>query len=179
MTPAAYRNALRVLHAIGGSTNGLIHATAMAGRLGIKIDLDEFDALGRDVPVLVDLKPSGQYYMEDLYRAGGLAPILRELKGVLELDALTVTGRTLGEEIDALPPAYPQDVVKPFDKPLYPGGGMAVLRGNLAPDGAVIKQSAADPTLLTHEGRAVVFSSLEDMAARMDDPDLDVTADDV
>lgn len=179
MTPAAVRNALRILQAIGGSTNGLIHITAMAGRLGIRVGLDEFDELGRGIPVLVDLKPSGQYYMEDLHRAGGLAPILRELRDNLELDALTVTGRTLGEEIDVLPPAYPQDVVKTIDAPLYPGGGMAVLRGNLAPDGAVIKQSAANPKLLRHEGRALVFSSLEDIAARMDAPDLDVTADDV
>jgi dihydroxy-acid dehydratase len=108
-----------------------------------------------------------------------LAPILRELRDHLELDTLTVTGRTLGEEIDSLPPAYPQDVVKTVDAPLYPGGGMVILRGNLAPDGAVIKQSAANPNLLSHEGRALVFSSLEDMAARVDDPDLDVTADDV
>jgi len=179
VTPAAVRNALRVLQAIGGSTNGLIHMTAMAGRLGIRVDLDAFDELGRDIPVLVDLKPSGQYYMEDLHRAGGLAPILRELRDHLELDTLTVTGRTLGEEIDSLPPAYPQDVVKTVDAPLYPGGGMVILRGNLAPDGAVIKQSAANPNLLSHEGRALVFSSLEDMAARVDDPDLDVTADDV
>ena len=179
MTPAAVRNALRVLQAIGGSTNGLIHMTAMAGRLGIRVDLDAFDELGRDIPVLVDLKPSGQYYMEDLHRAGGLAPILRELRDHLELDTLTVTGRTLGEEIDSLPPPYPQDVVKTLDAPLYPGGGMVILRGNLAPDGAVIKQSAANPNLLSHEGRALVFSSLEDMAARVDDPDLDVTAADV
>ena len=179
MTEAAFRNALRVLLAIGGSTNGIIHAAAMAGRLGIDIDLDAFDALGRDVPVLVDLKPSGQFYMEDLHRAGGLAPVLRELKDLLELDALTVTGRTLGEEIDALPASYPQNVVRPFDDPLYPGGGMAVLRGNLAPDGAVIKQAAADPALLVHEGRAVVFTSLADMAERMDDPNLDVTENDV
>ncbi|MBT7509709.1 MAG: dihydroxy-acid dehydratase [Rhodospirillaceae bacterium] len=179
MTEAAFRNAFRVLLAIGGSNNGIIHAAAMAGRLGIDIDLDAFDALGRDVPVLVDLKPSGQFYMEDLHRAGGLAPVLRELKDLLELDALTVTGRTLGEEIDALPASYPQNVVRPFDDPLYPGGGMAVLRGNLAPDGAVIKQAAADPALLVHEGRAVVFTSLADMAERMDDPNLDVTENDV
>jgi len=179
MTPAAFRNALRILHAVGGSTNGIIHATAMAGRLGIPIELDAFDELGRDIPVLVDLKPSGQFYMEDLHRAGGLAPVLRELRGHLELDALTVSGRTLGDEIDALPKAYPQDVVRPISDPLYPGGGIAVLRGNLAPDGAVIKQSAADPGLLNHEGRAVVFTSLADMAARIDDPELDVAEDDV
>ena len=179
MTEAAFRNALRVLNAIGGSTNGIVHTAAIAGRLGIDIDLDEFDALGRDIPVLVDLKPTGQYYMEDLYRAGGLAPLLKELKPHLELDALTITGRTLGEEIDAIPELHPQDVVRSHDNPLFPGGGMAVLRGNLAPDGAVIKQAAANPDLLSHEGRAVVFSSLEDLAARIDDPDLDVEEGDV
>lgn len=179
MTPAAFRNALRVLHAIGGSTNGIVHAAAMAGRLGITIDLDEFDNLGRDVPVLVDLKPSGQYYMEDLHRAGGLAPILRELAPLLELDAPTIGGQSLGDVISALPKAYPQQVVRTKDNPLFAGGGIAVLRGNLCPDGAVIKQSAASSELLVHEGRAVVFQSLADLAARIDSPDLDVTADDI
>ena len=179
MTPAAIRNALRVLHAIGGSTNAIIHTTAIAGRLGIPVDLQEFDALGRDIPVLVDLKPSGRYYMEDLYRAGGLAPILRRLADHLELDALTVTGRTLGEEIEGMAAEYPQDVVRPLDDPIHPGGGIAVLTGNLAPDGAIIKQAAAAPELLVHEGRALVFSSMADLAARIDAPDLDVAADDI
>ena len=179
MTPDAFENALVVLLATGGSTNAIIHLTAMAGRLGVKIDLDAFDRLGRKVPVLVDLKPSGQYYMADLHDAGGLPVILRELREFLHLDCLTVTGRTIGEELDAAPPGWKQSIVSPVSRPLYPEGGMAVLRGNLAPDGAIIKQSAASRNLLQHEGRAIVFSSVEDMAARIDDPDLDVTEDDI
>src|SRR6185437_6030080 len=144
LTRAAFENALRVLLAIGGSTNGVIHLTAIAGRLGIDIDLDRLDALGRETPVLVDLKPSGRHYMEDLHRAGGMAAILRELEPLLHLDALTVTGQTLGERIAADGPGFAQDVVRPFSNPLYREGGIAVLRGNLAPGGALIKQSAAD-----------------------------------
>ncbi len=180
MTPAAFENALRMLLAVGGSTNGLIHMAAVAGRLGIEVDLDAIDRMGRETPVLVDLKPSGRHYMEDLHRAGGAAPILRELKALLNLDALTVTGRTLGEEIDGAADEHPgQTVVRPLADPIWPEGGVAVLRGTLAPDTAVIKQSAASPGLLVHEGRAVVFDGLEDLAARIDDPDLDVAADDV
>ncbi|HYC37879.1 MAG TPA: IlvD/Edd family dehydratase [Usitatibacter sp.] len=178
LTPKAFENALRVLLAIGGSTNGVIHLTAIAGRLGIPIALDRLDALGRDTPVLVDLKPSGQWYMEDLHRAGGVPTILRELKPLLHLDALTVTGRTLGEEIDSFP-AFAQEVVRPLSRPLYPQGGIAVLRGNLAPGGAIIKQSAADPKLMKHEGRAVVFENAADLAQRIDRDDLDVKVDDV
>jgi dihydroxy-acid dehydratase len=179
LTAKAFENALRVLLAIGGSTNGVIHVTAIAGRLGIPIDLARLDAIGRETPVLVDLKPSGQHYMEDLHRAGGLPTLLRELRPLLHLDALTVTGRTLGEEIDAAGAPFAQDVVRPFSRPLYPQGGIAVLRGNLAPGGAIIKQSAADARLMKHEGRAVVFENAEDLAARIDRDDLDVTADDV
>ncbi|WP_306132029.1 IlvD/Edd family dehydratase [Roseivivax marinus] len=179
MTPAAFRNALTVLHAIGGSTNAVVHLAAMAGRLGIPFDLGEFDKIGRDVPVLVDLKPSGSNYMTDLHDAGGLAPILRELGDLIDLDCMTITGRTLGEELGAAPDAWTQKIVARRAEPLYPQGGMAVLRGNLAPDGAIIKQSAATPDLLRHKGRAVVFRSLGDLAQRIDDPDLDVTADDV
>ncbi|OAS20276.1 IlvD/Edd family dehydratase [Methylobacterium platani] len=179
LTPDAFRNALRVLLAIGGSTNGIVHLTAMAGRLGIPIDLATLDRMGRETPVLVDLKPSGQHYMEDFHRAGGLPTLLRELKPLLHLDALTVTGRTLGEEIERAGPAFPQTVVRPFAEPLYPQGGIAVLSGNLAPGGAIIKQSAASPALMEHEGRAVVFDGLEDLAARIDADDLDVAADDV
>ena len=179
MTKAAFRNALRILQAIGGSTNGLIHMTAVAGRLGIKIDLDEFDAIGRETPVLVDLKPSGQHYMEDLYRAGGLTPILRRLRAKIDHHCFTASGASLGGDIAGQPADFPQDVIRSLDDPVFPVGGIAVLRGNLAPDGAVIKHSAAAPALLRHEGRAVVFSSLDDMATRIDDPDLDVTADDV
>jgi dihydroxy-acid dehydratase len=179
LTAKAFENALRVLLAIGGSTNGVIHVTAIAGRLGIPVDLERLHAMGQETPVLVDLKPSGQHYMEDLHRAGGLVAVLRELKPLLHLDALTVTGRTLGEEIDAAAAPFAQDVVRPFAQPLYPKGGIAVLRGNLAPGGALIKQSAADAKLMRHEGRAVVFENAADLAARIDSPDLDVKADDI
>ncbi|MBS0469066.1 MAG: dihydroxy-acid dehydratase [Proteobacteria bacterium] len=179
LTPAAFENALRVLLAIGGSTNGIVHLTAIAGRLGIDIDLAGLDRLGRETPVLVDLKPSGQHYMEDFHKAGGMATLLRELKPLLRLEALTVTGRTLGEEIERAAPGFAQDVVRPFGKPIYPQGGLAVLRGNLAPGGAIIKQSAADPKLMEHEGRAVVFENSADLANRIDSEDLDVHADDI
>jgi dihydroxy-acid dehydratase len=179
LTPAAFENAMRVLLAIGGSTNGIVHLTAIAGRMGLDIDLDALDRMGRETPVLLDLKPSGQHYMEDFHRAGGMATLLRELKALLRLDALTVTGRTLGEEIEAAGPGFAQDVVRPIERPIYPQGGIAVLRGNLAPGGAIIKQSAADARLMEHEGRAVVFENLEDLAERIDSDDLDVTPDDV
>ena len=179
MTVQAFENALRVLLAISGSTNAIVHLTAMAGRLGITLDLEAFDRIGRETPVLVDLKPTGQHYMEDLYRVGGLTTILREIKPLLNLDALTITGRTLGAEIDAAPATIKQDVVRPFSNPIFGEGGMAVLRGNLAPGGAIVKQSAATAKLMQHEGRAVVFDTLEDLAERIDAPDLDVTADDV
>ncbi|MDE0923536.1 IlvD/Edd family dehydratase [Aurantimonas coralicida] len=179
MTVRAFENALTVLLATGGSTNGIVHLAAMAGRLGLSLDLDAFDRIGRKVPVLVDLKPSGQHYMQDLHSAGGLTTILRELKDLLHLDCLTVTGRTLGEEIDAAPAGWQQSIVAPVSAPLYPEGGMAVVRGNLAPGGAIVKQSAATPALMSHTGRAVVFSSIADMAERVDDPDLDVTAEDI
>jgi dihydroxy-acid dehydratase len=179
MTGKAFENALRVLLAIGGSTNGIIHLTAVAGRMGIDIDLDRLDVLGRETPVLIDLKPSGQYYMEDFHKAGGVHALLRELKPLLHLDAMTVTGRTLGEELEAAGPGFAQTVVRPFADPIYPQGGIAVLRGNLAPGGAIIKQSAADAGLMEHEGRAVVFENIDDLVARIDDDALDVTADDV
>jgi dihydroxy-acid dehydratase len=179
LTAKAFENALRVLLAIGGSTNGLIHLTAIAGRLGIEIELDAVDAMSRETPVLVDLKPSGQGYMEDFHHAGGMSAVLRALRPLLHLDALTVTGRTLGEEIDAAPAAFAQEIVRAPARPVFAEGGLAVLRGNLAPGGAVIKQSAATARLLEHEGRAVVFEDAADLANRIDDPALDVTADDV
>jgi len=179
LTAKAFENALRVLLAIGGSTNGVIHVTAIAGRLGIPVDLERLHAMGQETPVLVDLKPSGQHYMEDLHHAGGLVAVLRELKPLLHLDTLTVTGRTLGEEIDAAGEPFAQEIVRPFARPLYPKGGIAVLRGNLAPGGAIIKQSAADAKLMKHEGRAVVFENAADLAARVDAEDLDVTASDI
>ena len=179
MTPEAFANAFRVLLAIGGSTNGLVHMTAVAGRLGISVDLEAFDRMGQETPVLVDLKPSGQHYMEDLQKAGGLVTVLRELRPLLHLDCLTVTGRTLGEELDAAAPPWTQEVVRPLGNPLYPQGGIAVLRGNLAPEGAIVKQSAASERLMSHTGRAVVFENQEDLANRIDDPDLDVGPDDI
>ena len=179
MTADAFRNALVTLQAIGGSTNGLVHITAVARRLGFKIDLDEFDRIGREVPVLIDLKPSGEHYMENLHESGGLNAVLRELRPHLALDALTVTGRPLGENIELGERVPGQIVVRSPSSPISPTGGMAVLRGNLAPGGAIIKHSAASPDLMTHRGRAVVFESLEDLALRVDDPDLDVDADSV
>ena len=179
MTANAFENALTMLQAIGGSTNALVHLTAVAGRLGIDIDLERFDALGRETPVLVDLKPSGAHYMEDLYKAGGLAPVLREIADHLHLDCVTVTGNTLGGDINQLPPAFDQDVVKTRANPISPHGGIAVLNGNLCPDTAIIKHAAASPELLVHEGRAVVFESMEDLAERIDRDDLDVTANDI
>jgi dihydroxy-acid dehydratase len=175
ITPRSITNALRIVLAAGGSTNALIHLTAIAGRAGIKVDLDGFDRLGRETPVLLDLKPIGQGYMEDLHRAGGLPAILREMESALHLDCLTVTGRTLGAEIADAPPPFAQDVIKPWSAPVYKDGAMAVLRGNLAPRGALIKQCAADPALLQHIGPALVFDGLGDLSARIDDPNLDVT----
>ena len=179
LTPDAFENAMRVLLAIGGSTNGIVHLAAIAGRVGLDIDLHALDRMGRETPVLLDLKPSGQHYMEDFHHAGGLITLLRELKPLLKLDSMTVTGRTLGDEINAAGAGFKQDVVRPFDKPIYPQGGIAVLHGNLAPGGAIIKQSAADAKLMEHEGRAVVFENTEDLVTRIDRDDLDVMADDI
>lgn len=179
LTPAAFENAMRVLLAIGGSTNGIVHLAAIAGRMGLDIDMQALDRMGRETPVLLDLKPSGQHYMEDFHKAGGMATLLRELRPLLRLDALTVTGRTLGEELDAAGPGFAQDVVRPIADPIYPQGGIAVLGGNLAPGGAIIKQSAADAALMEHEGRAVVFEHSQDLVERIDGDDLDVNADDV
>jgi len=179
MTPQAFENALRVLFAVGGSTNAIIHLAAMAGRLGIKIDLDALDKMGRETPVLVDLKPGGQHYMEDLEKAGGLVTILREIGHLLNLDTLTVSGNTLAENIQAAAPAWSQDVVRSFNDPIFEGGSIAVLRGNLAPGGAIIKQAAATPGLMQHTGRALVFESLQDLANRIDDPKLEVNSDDI
>jgi dihydroxy-acid dehydratase len=179
MTEEAFDNALRVLLAIGGSTNAIIHLTAIAGRLGIQIDLERLNTLSDDTPVLVALKPTGQYYMEDFYRAGGLPVVLQALKEKLHLNVLTVTGQTIGEwlEDDYQFPDW-QNIISPIHEPLQPVGALIALKGNLAPDGAILKRSAASPHLLNTTGRAVVFSSLEDLAKRMDDPELDVKPDD-
>ncbi len=179
LTRAAFRNALTVLQAIGGSTNGLVHLAAIARRAGLTIDLDEFDAIGRKVPVLIDLKPSGDHYMEHFHWAGGVPKLMKELGEHLDRAAPTIDGRTIGEIADAAEEVPRQTIIRSAARPVKPTGGMAVLRGNLAPGGAVIKHSAASPDLLRHTGRAVVFTSVEDMVRRMDDPDLDVTADDV
>jgi dihydroxy-acid dehydratase len=179
ITRRSLDNALRVLQAIGGSTNGLIHLAAIAGRVGVDLDYAAFDRMGAETPVLVDLKPSGQHYMEDLHKAGGLAPVLRAIADQLDLDCPTVTGRSLGEDLAAAEIPWAQEVVRPASDPIHRGGGLRVLRGNLAPAGALIKQSAATPALLTHTGRAVVFTSLEDLAERVDDPGLEVEAEDV
>ncbi|MBO9538013.1 IlvD/Edd family dehydratase [Herbaspirillum sp.] len=179
LTEKAFDNALRVLLAIGGSTNAIVHLAAIAGRVGLEIDLARLDRMGRETPVLLDLKPSGSHYMEDLHKAGGVATLLRELKPLLHLDAITVNGVTLGEQLEAQGPGFAQDVVRSFGNPIYPQGGLAVLRGNLAPGGAIIKQSAADARLMEHEGRAVVFDNLQDLAERIDDEALDVHADDM
>jgi dihydroxy-acid dehydratase len=179
MTKNSMTNALRVLQAVGGSTNGVVHLAAIAGRLGFDLDLEELDRLGSETPVLVDLKPTGQHYMEDLFKVGGLTAVLREIEGLIDGSCLTVSGRTLGENIAAQPDGWSNDVVRPVSNPIHKGGGIRVLRGNLAPNGAIIKQAAATPSLLNHTGRAVVFSSLQDMAERIDSPKLDVEADDI
>jgi dihydroxy-acid dehydratase len=179
VTPASLRNALRVLLAIGGSTNALVHLTAVAGRLGMRVDPDELNTLSDTTPVLVELKPTGDHYMEDLHASGGLAAVLHELRDLLDLSAPTVTGRTLGEVLGDGPRWVDRAVVRPLADPARPVGGLVWLTGSLAPQGAVIKRSAADPALFETTGRAVVFTSLADLAARIDDPDLDVEPDDV
>lgn len=179
VTRKSVENALRVLLALGGSTNAVIHLTAIAGRAGIDIPLEWFNELSETTPVLVNLKPVGSHYMEDLFAAGGLGAVLRELKPLLNLDCMTVTGETLGERLAAETGPVNRDVISPASDPIEPKGGLVALFGSLAPGGAILKRSAADPSLLEKEGRAVVFSSLEDLAARIDDPDLDVEADDI
>jgi L-arabonate dehydrase len=179
LTRDAFRNAARVNAAIGGSTNAVIHLLAMAGRVGVELTLDDVDAWGRDVPWLVDLQPSGRYLMEDFHYAGGLPAVMAELGSLLETDAITVTGRTIGENVAAARRTEGTDVIRPLDDPLGHGAGTAVLHGNLAPDGAVVKQSAASEHLLRHRGRALVFASIEDYDLAVEDPDLPVDADTV
>jgi dihydroxy-acid dehydratase len=178
ITEKSVENALRVMLAIGGSTNAIVHLTAIAGRAGIKIDLNRLNQISDTTPVLVDLKPTGQHYMSDLYASGGVGAVMRELKPLLHLDCMTVAGSTLKEVLEALPPWVDRGVVKPFSEPLAKQGGLVALFGSLAPNGAILKRSAADPKLFEKEGRAVVFSSLDDLSARIDDPQLDVSADD-
>jgi dihydroxy-acid dehydratase len=180
ITEKSVENALRVLLAIGGSTNGVIHLAAIAGRAGIKLDLRRLNELSDTTPVLTAVKPVGdEFYMEDFFAAGGIGAVLRELKPVLHLDCKSVTGETLGERLSVEDGAYvDRRVIMSADKPLEPQGGLVALFGSLAPEGCIIKRSAATPSLFEKEGRAVVFTSLDDLAERIDDPDLDVTADD-
>ncbi|WP_053206694.1 IlvD/Edd family dehydratase [Jiangella muralis] len=178
LTGASFHNAIVTLAAIGGSTNAVVHLLAVAGRLGIDLTLDDFDRIGSRVPVLVDLLPAGRFLMDDLHRAGGLPAVLREVRDLLDPAALTVTGRPLVDYLDDAE-IWDTEVIRPRSAPLVDEGGIAVLRGNLAPRGAVIKPAAASPSLLRHRGPAVVFDSIEDLHARIDDPDLDVTADSV
>ena len=179
ITPSSIENALRILLSIGGSTNAIIHLTAVAGRLGIPIPLSQLNIVSDETPVLIDLKPTGEHYMEDLFKAGGMGVVLRELKHLLNLDCMTVTGQALGERLEVEPEYVDRTVVRSISDPIQPMGGLVSLFGSLAPKGAILKRSAADPKLFETEGRAVVFSSLEDLANRIDDPNLDVEERDI
>jgi dihydroxy-acid dehydratase len=173
LTREAFENAIRTLAAIGGSTNAVIHLIAIAGRIGVPLTVDDFDRLASALPCLVNLQPSGKYLMEDFCYAGGLPAVLREILPLLHRDALTANGRTIGENV-ADAPNWNPDVIRPFAEPFKPKAGIAVLKGNLAPRGAVIKPSAATPALMKHTGRAVVFEDSDDFHARIDDESLDV-----
>jgi dihydroxy-acid dehydratase len=174
LTPAAFDNAITVLMAMGGSTNAVVHLLALAGRVGVSLDLERFDMIARRTPMLANLRPSGSYLMEDLFRHGGVPVIMRELRPLLDEDALLISGARLGEALDQVRDEADGEVVAPFAAPRHPDGGIAVLRGNLAPRGAVIKKSVASPSLLSHSGPAVVFEDIHDLDARIDDPDLPV-----
>jgi dihydroxy-acid dehydratase len=178
ITAASFRNAIVALAAIGGSTNAVVHLLAIAGRLGIDVNLDDFDRIGADVPLLANLRPSGKYLMEDLFRAGGPLAVLSQVRDLLDPTAITVTGQPLVSYLDDNP-IHDPEVIATRDRPVQEKAGIAVLSGNLAPNGAIIKPAAASPRLLRHRGRAVVFDSVEDCRARLDDPDLDVDADSV
>jgi dihydroxy-acid dehydratase len=173
MTRGAFANAIRVTGAIGGSTNAVLHLLAIAGRVGVDLTLDDWDQLGRDVPMLLDLMPSGRFLMEDFCYAGGLPALMKEISDLLELEALTVTGGTVAQNIQTAE-VFDREVIRARDNPVAPHGGLVVLHGNLAPQGAVLKPSAASPHLLQHSGRAVVFENIEHYKARIDAPDLDV-----
>jgi dihydroxy-acid dehydratase len=179
LTEDAFRNGMVALQAMGGSTNAVVHLAAIAGRLGRKLDMTLLDELGRKVPLLVDLQPSGQHYMEQFHQAGGVPALLKAVRSELALDAKTIHGKTIGDMVDGVIDEPGQTIIRTMEAPLKPIGTLAVLKGNLAPNGAVIKQSAASKTLMQHRGRAVVFDTVEDLANRIDSDDLDVTADDV
>ena len=174
LTRQAFENAIKVNAAIGGSSNFIIHLTAIAGRVGVDLNLEDFDKLGSNIPLLLNLMPSGKYLMEDFFYAGGLPVILNELKSLLHMDALTVSGKTHKENIEGYCNCYNRDVIYPFTDPIIDEAGIVVVKGNLAMNGAVIKPSAATPALMQHRGRAVVFETIEDYHARVDDPDLDI-----
>jgi dihydroxy-acid dehydratase len=178
LTKASFSNAIVALAAIGGSTNAVVHLLAIAGRLGIDLTIEDFDRIGHEVPLLVNLQPAGRYLMDDLHRAGGFPAVLREVRDLLDPTALTVTGRPLVDHLDDAA-IWDPDVITPRDAPLLPSAGISIVRGTLAPAGAIIKPAAASPHLLKHRGRAVVFDSIEDFHARIDDPDLDVDEDSV
>jgi dihydroxy-acid dehydratase len=178
MTRASFENAIVALAAVGGSTNAVVHLLAIAGRLGVPLSLEDFDHIGSHIPLLVNLQPSGKYLMEDFHRAGGLSAVFKQLESRLNPHAKTVTGRSIIESIGA-GEIYDSSVISTIDEPLKKEAGIAVLRGNLAPEGAVIKPAAASPSLLKHSGPAVVFDSIEDFHSRIDSPNLEVTADSV
>ncbi len=179
ITSKSVENAFRMLMALGGSTNAIVHLTAIAGRLGIRVPMARLNAISDETPVLVDLKPVGEGYMEDFDAAGGVGAVLRELRPLLHLDTIDVQGQTLAERLDAPLDWIDRAVIRPFGDPVSPVGGLIALTGSLAPDGAIFKRAAATPSLFEHEGRAVVFTGLEDLASRIDDPALDVLPDDV
>ena len=179
ITQKSVENAVRVLMAVSGSTNAIVHLTAIAGRLGIRIPYERFNAISDETPVLVDLKPVGEGYMEDFHAAGGMGALLRELRPLLHLDTVDIEGRTLAERLDEPTTWVDRAVIRPFADPVSAQGGLITLGGSLAPDGAIFKRAAATPGLFETEGRAVVFTGLEDLSARIDDPDLDVTPDDI
>jgi dihydroxy-acid dehydratase len=175
---ASFENAVSIVMALGGSTNAAIHLIAMARRLGIPLDLEDFDRISRTTPVIANLRPSGKYLMEDFYYAGGLRALMRQMQSLIHTDSITVNGKTMGENI-ADADVFDADVIRSLDNALSKEGGLLVLRGTLAPNGAVIKHTAASPELLKHKGRAVTFADRDDLAKRIDDPDLDIEEGDV
>jgi len=178
MDQKAFDNAIKCLHAIGGSTNAIVHLIAIAGRVGIDLSLERFDELSKSTPFLLNLKPSGDYLMEDFYYAGGVPALMGRIKEILDLDNMTVTGRTLGENIDGHI-VHNEDIIRPMDNPLDPEGGLAVLYGNIAPTGAIIKPTAASQDLMVHKGKAIVFEDHEDLSKRIDAPDQEVSPQDI
>jgi dihydroxyacid dehydratase/phosphogluconate dehydratase len=178
ITRPAFENAIRVMMALGGSTNAVVHLLAIAGRLGLDITLDDFDRLARETPLIANVRPSGKWQMEQLFEAGGIPAVMNELLPLLNGDCITVTGKTIAENVNDAR-VKNRDVIVPLDQPLSEEGGLAILRGNLCPDGAVIKHAAATPALLKHRGQAVVFTSVEDVTARIDDPGIEITPDSV